>query len=309
MYRVRFHGRGGQGMKMASHILGTAFFLSGFEVQDAPRFGAERRGAPIFAYVRADHDPIKERGIVNHPDLVIVADASLATMAAAGILAGVKEDTVLFLNSRDKSSSWRKKIHVPAHIISENVVGDDLSAPGGQKFFGAICAGAAAALLGKIEREVLVEAIAAELEHLGDEMVRENQMRASSAFDAMSEHTGIVKEGVPRPAQEYTSPAWIDIPHDEVDVAAPAIHGSGTSELMKTGSWRLVRPVIDPLRCKGCWWVCSTLCPDSAIAVNDGRPEIDYDHCKGCMICMVHCSAHAISLVKEHEAEGEEGEK
>ena len=37
LYRIRFHGRGGQGMKTASRILGTAFFLEGFEVQDAPR--------------------------------------------------------------------------------------------------------------------------------------------------------------------------------------------------------------------------------------------------------------------------------
>ncbi len=43
MYRIRFHGRGGQGMKTASQILGTAFFLEGYEVQDAPRYGAERR--------------------------------------------------------------------------------------------------------------------------------------------------------------------------------------------------------------------------------------------------------------------------
>jgi pyruvate ferredoxin oxidoreductase gamma subunit len=27
MYRIRFHGRGGQGMKTASRMLGTAFFL------------------------------------------------------------------------------------------------------------------------------------------------------------------------------------------------------------------------------------------------------------------------------------------
>jgi pyruvate ferredoxin oxidoreductase gamma subunit len=45
-------------MKAASRILGNAFFLEGYEVQDAPRYGAERRGAPIFAYVRADREPI-----------------------------------------------------------------------------------------------------------------------------------------------------------------------------------------------------------------------------------------------------------
>jgi 2-oxoacid:acceptor oxidoreductase gamma subunit (pyruvate/2-ketoisovalerate family) len=63
MYRIRFHGRGGQGMKTASRVLGSAFFRAGFEVQDAPRYGAERRGAPVFAYVRADRRPIDERGV------------------------------------------------------------------------------------------------------------------------------------------------------------------------------------------------------------------------------------------------------
>ena len=67
MYRIRFHGRGGQGMKTASRILGSAFFNEGFEVQDAPRYGAERRGAPIFAYVRADRSEIRERGVILRP--------------------------------------------------------------------------------------------------------------------------------------------------------------------------------------------------------------------------------------------------
>lgn len=65
MYRIRFHGRGGQRVKTASQILGTAFFLEGFEVQNAPRYGAERRGAPIFAYVRAARAPILERGVMR----------------------------------------------------------------------------------------------------------------------------------------------------------------------------------------------------------------------------------------------------
>ncbi len=308
MYRIRFHGRGGQGMKMASHILGTAFFLSDFEVQDAPRFGAERRGAPIFAYVRAAKKPIKERGIINHPDLVLVADESLVTMPAAGILAGVTENTIIFLNSRESSAVWREKLKLPGQILAIDVIGDDLDAPGGQRFFGAICAGAAASLVGKIERETLLEAITNELEHLGNEIVRENQRRSSSAFDKMLEHAGIVKEGTARSAENFSPPDWIDIPLEGADISAPAIHGSHTSELMKTGSWRLIRPVIDRKKCKGCWWICSIFCPDSAIMVEDGQPHIDYDHCKGCMICMVHCSAHAISLVKEHEAEKEEQE-
>ncbi|MBU0499563.1 MAG: 2-oxoacid:acceptor oxidoreductase family protein [Gammaproteobacteria bacterium] len=56
MYRIRFHGRGGQGMKTAGRILGTAFFLEGYEVQDAPRYGAERRGLSDTASMRGSRD-------------------------------------------------------------------------------------------------------------------------------------------------------------------------------------------------------------------------------------------------------------
>jgi pyruvate ferredoxin oxidoreductase gamma subunit len=303
MYRIRFHGRGGQGMKMASHILGTAFFLAGFEVQDAPRFGAERRGAPIFAYVRAQRDPIKERGIISHPGLILVADESLVPMPAAGILDGVEKSSVLFLNSREDAATWKKRLNFPGKILAMDLIGADLNVPGGQRFFGAICAGAAAALVGVIPEDILLQAIEAELTHVEAEVIRENKTRALAAFQAMMEYSGIVKEGGGRQAAKFKKPEWIEVPFDEAGVSAPAIHGSRTSELMKTGAWRLRRPVINTSRCKGCWWVCSTFCPDSAIVAKDGRPHIDYDHCKGCMICMVQCSAHAITLVNEYEAE------
>jgi 2-oxoacid:acceptor oxidoreductase gamma subunit (pyruvate/2-ketoisovalerate family) len=101
MYRIRFHGRGGQGMKTANQILGSAFFLQGFEVQDAPRYGAERRGAPIFAYLRASRAPIHERGAITRPDLVVVADETLIPVPAAGVLQGVSAHTVLLVNSAD----------------------------------------------------------------------------------------------------------------------------------------------------------------------------------------------------------------
>ncbi len=52
MVRIRFHGRGGQGMKTASRIVGSAAFRAGYVVQDSPIYGAERRGAPMAALVR-----------------------------------------------------------------------------------------------------------------------------------------------------------------------------------------------------------------------------------------------------------------
>ena len=184
-----------------------------------------------------------------------------------------------------------------------DLIGDELNAPGGQRFFGAICAGVAAALVGVIPEEMLLAAIDAEIAHVGREAVTENRARAVAAYRAMRDRAGTVTEGAGCKVRGFARPDWIDIALDEADVSAPAIHGRRTSELMKTGAWRLRRPVIDAGRCKGCWWVCSTFCPDSAISARDGRPCIDYDHCKGCMICMVQCAAHAIRMVDEHTVE------
>ena len=47
MLRVRLHGRGGQGIKTASQILGSAAFLAGHQAQDFPLYGAERRGTAV----------------------------------------------------------------------------------------------------------------------------------------------------------------------------------------------------------------------------------------------------------------------
>jgi pyruvate ferredoxin oxidoreductase gamma subunit len=33
-----------------------------------------------------------------------------------------------------------------------------------------------------------------------------------------------------------------------------------------------------------------------------GAPEIDYDHCKGCLTCVGVCPSHAIVTVPENEA-------
>ena len=118
MYRIRFHGRGGQGMQTASRILGTAFFLEGFEVQDAPRYGAERRGAPIFAYVRAAREPIHERGVITRPDLVIVADESLVAVPAADVLQGIGDATVVLIDSGETPAVWKDRLGLRCQILT-----------------------------------------------------------------------------------------------------------------------------------------------------------------------------------------------
>ncbi|HBE93149.1 MAG TPA: hypothetical protein DDW55_11730 [Gammaproteobacteria bacterium] len=305
MYRIRFHGRGGQGMKTASRILGTAFFLEGYEVQDAPRYGAERRGAPIFAYVRADRALINERGIIRHPDLVIVADDSLVPVPAAGVLAGITDHTLMLINSAEKADLWKERLNHSGAILTLPVVAD-VTDRGELPYVGAACAGAAARLTGVITEVALEQAIKNELAELGTAVVDKNLHNALAAYRAMASHAGQVEEGGLVSAAGYQIPDWIDLPFDDARISAPTIHAAATSVMVKTGLWRTQRPVIDYAHCKGCWWVCSSYCPDGAINIVEAKPVIDYDHCKGCMICVAQCPPHAIAAVPEKQAQEEE---
>ena len=306
MFRIRFHGRGGQGMKTASRILGTAFFIQGYEVQDAPRYGAERRGAPIFAYVRADKSPVNERGIISHPDLVVVADDTLVGMPAAGVMQGVDQHTILLINSHETASTWQHRLNTEATVLilpAREDVEDRAELP----FIGSRCAAAAAALTNFISKDTFAAALTEELEHLGKDIVKQNLDTASSAFDAMSEHAGAVKESGLPSATDYIKPEWIKLPFESAETSAPAIHAGATSVKVRTGLWRTMRPIINYDKCSGCWWICSTYCPDGAINVrDDGKPDIDYDHCKGCLVCVAQCPPHAIESIPEHVAKEQE---
>lgn len=314
MYRIRFHGRGGQGIRTSSRILGTAFFHEGFEVQDAPVYGAERRGAPMFAYVRAARIPIQERGVINHPDLVIVADESLILIPAANVLLGVTAPTVLLMNSAASAEEWRGRLNLAGPIVTLPA-SLDLESRAELPYASVMGAGAAARLVGQITRESLTRAIRDELQSLSREVVARNIEYALGAYDAAEAHAGVVAEGAEITAWEYVQPDWIDLPFEAARLSAPDVRAPGTSVQMKTGAWRITRPMIDPTRCNGCTWVCSTLCPDSAIrvtapslsssggrAVGEKVPEIDYDHCKGCLICVAVCPPHAIRAVPESAA-------
>jgi pyruvate ferredoxin oxidoreductase gamma subunit len=306
MFRIRFHGRGGQGMKTASRILGTAFFEAGYEVQDAPRYGAERRGAPIFAYVRADRKPINERGIIAHPDLVVVADDTLIGMPAAGVTQGVDDHTVLLINTHESAETWRQRLNTDARILmleSREDVEDRATLP----YIGSRCAAAAAALTGVISRDILLSALSAELGHLPADVVQQNHDTAAEVFDSMTGQTGMLAPGGLPSATGYARPGWIDLPFENAAISNLAIHAGATSVNVRTGLWRTMRPVINYDNCSGCAWICSTYCPDGAINVRaDGYPEIDYDHCKGCLICVAQCPPHAIESIAEQVARATE---
>lgn len=88
---------------------------------------------------------------------------------------------------------------------------------------------------------------------------------------------------------------------DEEEPKVPKVPMSpaGSQTSNKTGSWRDKKPSIDLSRCIRCGQ-CALHCPDGAIEIDENGAHINYDYCKGCLICKAICPVKAIS----YEIEG-----
>jgi pyruvate ferredoxin oxidoreductase gamma subunit len=297
--RIRFHGRGGEGVKLASRIVSRAVFLAGSWVQDSPLYGAERRGAPVVAFVRAGDAPIRERGYIDAPDAVVVLDDSLLEAPEAAVLEGVEDGTLVLVNTSQAPEALRARVATGCRVLALDVasiarerLGDDpVSAP--------IAAFAVrAARLAAWEH--VAAAVRAELSAIGSTPQRiERDLAASrDAFDRTPE-LGLAER---LPPAAGARPADFVFPRLPARLALPAIDAGATSELRRTAGWRTHRPVIDLARCTRCS-LCFVLCPESAIHLDaEGWPAVDYDHCKGCLVCESECAPRAIRAVREEAA-------
>ncbi|WP_455376923.1 2-oxoacid:acceptor oxidoreductase family protein [Petrachloros mirabilis] len=298
MLSIRFHGRGGQGAKTASRILGTAAFLEGYQAQDSPIYGAERRGAPVSAFTRIAKEPIRERGFITRADLVLVGDASLIQDPAARVLDCIVEQTVVFVNSPLTAEQYQVQTSLPGRVTTLDVTELALQQLGKRSAISALLGAVAGRLVG-LRQDSIRDAIARELADLGLDVsvIERNQALALQCYDA------VPVVAVTAGPQQPRASAQLRVPVYESPTRGTArISAAGNSILRETGGWRTFRPVLVPEKCNGCW-LCFAYCPDGVISMTkDDRPVIDYDHCKGCQICVHECPTKA--LVAEREKEG-----
>jgi 2-oxoacid:acceptor oxidoreductase gamma subunit (pyruvate/2-ketoisovalerate family) len=105
MMEIRFHGRGGQGTVIASKILADALAKEGNYVQAYPEFGVERRGAPVYAFIRIDNKPIYDKSRIYTPDHVVVVDPTL--VEAIDVTEGLKPGGIIIINSDRKPEEFK----------------------------------------------------------------------------------------------------------------------------------------------------------------------------------------------------------
>ncbi|MCS7129619.1 MAG: 2-oxoacid:acceptor oxidoreductase family protein [Candidatus Caldarchaeum sp.] len=290
MLRIRFHGRGGQGVKTSSRILGRAAFLAGFLAQDSPIYGAERRGAPVVAFTRISDSLILERGFIFNPHIVVVMDESLIGDWLARPLEGLLRGGVALINTAQAGAPLEVS---DSHVVVRLNITDEALKIIGRPVISAPAAASAAKITGLIRKKQVLEATVEELTELGlaEETVEKNLRLVSEVYD-MTPHHSIKIEEEPSRSLEV-----VDLRSDRVVFSD--ILEVGNAYLRKTGNWRVFTPVVDYGKCTGCM-VCYVYCPDSAVKLNpDKKPVIDYENCKGCLICVLECPMRAISFVRE----------
>jgi 2-oxoacid:acceptor oxidoreductase gamma subunit (pyruvate/2-ketoisovalerate family) len=122
MVEIRFHGRGGQGTVVASKVLADALAKENNYVQAYPEFGVERRGAPVFAFIRIDNKPIYDKSRIYAPDHVVITDPTL--IEAIDVTEGLKEGGWIVINSdrRPEELKFPKKYKVATINATEIAV-------------------------------------------------------------------------------------------------------------------------------------------------------------------------------------------
>jgi pyruvate ferredoxin oxidoreductase gamma subunit len=129
MVEIRWHGRGGQGAKMACMLLADVAALQGKFVQGFPEYGPERMGAPITAYNRISEKRCSIHSNIYYPDYVVVVDETL--LDSVDVAGGLKEGGAIIINTpsspremRPRLPGWTGKVcTIDARRISEETLG------------------------------------------------------------------------------------------------------------------------------------------------------------------------------------------
>jgi pyruvate ferredoxin oxidoreductase gamma subunit len=262
-------GRGGEGVVLASQILADALGRAGFWVQSFPEFKAERRGAPISAFVRWDDEPIHRRYKMTACD--VLASVSVAPPSPA-LLARVRPGGLAILN-RETRFAQSGPFGIARVSGSQIARRRGALSSEGRPMGNTAVLGACVKLLLPDGLGLLEQAIVARMGARADANVK----AAREGY----EHAVVQRRLVGDTPVEQDSLSS----HRELRVLFPV---STTDTLANhTGSWSLDRPVLRDA-CTACA-LCALFCPEGVITRANGTMAIDERYCKGCGICAVVC--------------------
>ncbi len=174
MQEIRLHGRGGQGLVKASHLVVKTAVETGHYGQFIPFFGVERKGSPVFGFLRLSEKEIRRKTQVYEPDVLIILDDTLVHLPAT--YAGLKEGGTVVINSVHDAAA----LQIPAQAGKVAIVDATTIAMEeiGRSIPNTAMLGAFAKATGLVDAKTLFDNIAAEF---GES----NRAAAMRAYDAV----------------------------------------------------------------------------------------------------------------------------
>lgn len=106
IFEIIFHGRGGQGSKVAAEIVAQAAHSEGKFVQAFPQFGPERSGAPTKTFVRISDKEIRTHEPVTDPDVVLVLDETI--LDSEKVAENLDKNESIIINSKKMPEELRQ---------------------------------------------------------------------------------------------------------------------------------------------------------------------------------------------------------
>jgi pyruvate ferredoxin oxidoreductase gamma subunit len=281
-----FVGRGGQGVVLASQLLADTLARAGYWVQSFPEFKAERRGAPISAFLRWDETPIHRRYKVRECDVLVVISTSPPSPET---VACVRPGGLIVLNreTRFPHAGPFRIARVPGSLIARR---NDVLSSEGRPMGNVAVLGACVRLLVPDGLEFLEQAVAARMGARREANIlaaREGYARCTLQHTVAGDTAVEPARGPERASRRPPSHALFPVSRTD-------------SLLNHTGSWSEERPVLTGA-CTACA-LCALFCPEGVITRADGSMAIDYLYCKGCGICEVVCPVRDAITMEEVNA-------
>lgn len=280
-------GRGGEGVVLASQLLADTFSRAGFWAQSFPEFKAERRGAPISAFLRWDEtSPIHRRYRVRDCDVLVGVSPA---PPSPQIIRTVKPGGLVILNreGRFPHTGPFDIARVPASRIARD---NNVLSPEGRPMGNV-------ALLGACVKLLLPDGLGFLEQAIASRMGATAEMNVVAARDGFAQCTRQRLRAGDEPLGPAPGNGWAPEPRP----STPLFPVSTTDSLGNhTGSWSLDRPVLTDA-CTACA-LCALFCPEGAISRTNGSVAVDYLYCKGCGICEVVCPVRNAIRMEEVRA-------
>lgn len=182
MIEIRWHGRGGQGVKTAAMLFAETAIEEGKFAQGFPEYGPERMGAPVRGFTRIDDKPIRVHSEVENPQVIVVLDPTL--LDTGDVMEGMPEDGILIINTEQTPEQIREKYgikHGKIYTVNATKIALDTI---GRPVPNTVMLGALIKVTGVLDLEKLLKNIAKKFSKRFDQKVVEGNIEAiKKAFE------------------------------------------------------------------------------------------------------------------------------